>query len=87
MIKVAFSNSFKRSFKKRIKGQKEELFLQKLELFIKDPYHSQLRTHKLSGKLKGLWSFSIDRNIRVIFYFVDPNHVILENIGTHDEVY
>ena len=47
MIKVAFSNSFKRSFKKRIKGQKEELFLQKLELFIKDPYHSQLRTHYL----------------------------------------
>lgn len=47
MIKVAFSNSFKRSFKKRIKGQKEELFLQKLEFFIKDPYHSKLRTHYL----------------------------------------
>jgi len=87
MIKVAYSNSFKRSFKKRIKGQKEELFFQKLELFIKNPYHKQLRTHKLSGKLKDLWSFSIDRNTRIVFYFVDPNHVIFENIGTHDEVY
>lgn len=87
MIKVAFSNSFKRSFKKRIKGQNKELFFQKLELFIENPYNRQLRTHKLSGKLKDLWSFSIDRNIRVVFYFVDTNHVIFENIGTHDEVY
>ncbi|MBS3808079.1 MAG: type II toxin-antitoxin system mRNA interferase toxin, RelE/StbE family [Bacteroidales bacterium] len=87
MIQVAFSNSFKKSFKKRIKGQNEELFFKKMELFIENPYHQQLRTHKLSGKLKDLWSFSLDRNIRVVFYFVDTNHVIFENIGTHDEVY
>ena len=89
MILVSFSSSFKRSFKKRIKGDKdkEELFYQKLELFIKNPYHPQLKTHKLSGKLKNLWSFSIDRNLRVVFFFIDAENVVFENIGTHDEVY
>jgi len=58
-----------------------------METFINEPYHPQLRTHKLSGQLKNLWSFSIDYDIRVIFYFVDKQHVIFENIGTHDEVY
>ena len=88
-MKVAFSSSFKRAYKKRIKGQKEkeEAFFKKMEIFIDEPYHPQLRTHKLSGQLKDLWSFSIDYNIRVIFYFVDEQHVIFENIGTHDEVY
>jgi len=89
MIEVAFSSSFKRAYKKRIKGQKDKevLFFRKLEIFIKQPYHPQLRTHKLSGKLKDLWSFSIDYNLRVVFYFVDKKRVIFENIGTHDEVY
>ena len=88
-MKVAFSSSFKRAYKKRIKGQKEkeDAFFKKMEIFIDEPYHPQLRTHKLSGQLKDLWSFSIDYNIRVIFYFVDEQHVIFENIGTHDEVY
>ena len=88
-MKVAFSNSFKRAYKKRIKDQKEkeEAFFKKMEIFINEPYHPQLRTHKLSGQLKDLWSFSIDYDIRVIFYFVDKQHVIFENIGSHDEVY
>jgi addiction module RelE/StbE family toxin len=88
-MKVAFSSSFKRAYKKRIKGQKEKekAFFKKMDIFIDEPYHPQLRTHKLSGQLKDLWSFSIDYNIRVIFYFVDEQHVIFENIGTHDEVY
>jgi addiction module RelE/StbE family toxin len=64
-MKVAFSSSFKRAYKKRIKGQKEkeEAFFKKMEIFIDEPYHQQLRTHKLSGQLKDLWSFSIDYNI------------------------
>ena len=35
-MKVAFSSSFKRAYKKRIKGQKEkeEAFFKKMEIFI-----------------------------------------------------
>jgi mRNA-degrading endonuclease YafQ of YafQ-DinJ toxin-antitoxin module len=54
---------------------------------MNDPYHPKLRTHKLAGQLKDIWSFSIEYHLRIIFYFVNNTEVILEDIGTHDEVY
>jgi|Deesub1362A_J573_1020465.scaffolds.fasta_scaffold00424_33 addiction module RelE/StbE family toxin len=89
MIEIGFSSSFKRAFKKRIKGHKEieEKFWQKVEIFMKDPFDRSLRTHKLSGKLQGLWSFSIEHDLRVVFYFAEENRVIFVDIGKHDEVY
>jgi addiction module RelE/StbE family toxin len=89
-MEVSFSNSFKKSFRKKIKGSPvEDIFWKKTELFIADPYHLQLKTHKLSGKLKDLWSFSIEYDIRVVFYFTKdkPPRAVLVDIGTHDEVY
>ncbi|MFQ5632984.1 MAG: type II toxin-antitoxin system YafQ family toxin [bacterium] len=46
-----------------------------------------MRTHKLSGKLKGLWSFSIEYDLRIVFYFADESKAIFVDIGTHNEVY
>jgi addiction module RelE/StbE family toxin len=89
MIEIGFSSSFKRVFKKKIKGHKEleAKFWQKVEIFIKDPFDRTLRTHKLSGKLQGLWSLSIGYDLRVIFYFAEENRVVFIDIGKHDEVY
>ncbi len=89
MIKVAYSPAFSRTYKKFIKTQpgKKQLFQDKLSLFINDPYHPQLRTHKLKGILKDLMAFSIDYDLRVIFYFTSATEVILEDIGNHNEVY
>ncbi len=89
MIEVAFSSSFKRAFKKRIKRNKEleEIFLKKLEKFIENPFAKELRTHKLTGKLEDLWSFSLGYDLRVIFFFAEDNKVVLIDIGTHEEVY
>ena len=89
-MEVAFSDSFKKSFKKRIKSTVTETeFWLRLELFVNNPYENKLKTHKLSGKLTGLYSFSIDNNLRVVFYFTKDNPVkaIFVDIGTHDEVY
>ncbi|MCK6621468.1 MAG: type II toxin-antitoxin system mRNA interferase toxin, RelE/StbE family [Calditrichaceae bacterium] len=89
MVEIAFSSSFKKSFKKRIegRGRLEEKFWRKVEIFILDPFDRQLRTHKLSGKLKDLWSFSMEYDLRIIFYFVDDTHAVFVDIGSHDEVY
>ncbi len=89
MIKVSFSSSFRRGFKKGIKGKKEleSRFWDKLELFTKKPFDPSLKTHKLSGKLKDLWSFSIEYDQRVIFYFTDNGNAVFIDIGNHDEVY
>ena len=89
MIEIGFSSSFKRTLKKRIKGQAhlENRFWQRVKMFQNDPFDNRLKTHQLSGKLKDLWSFSIDYNNRVIFLFVDKNKALFVDIGSHDVVY
>ncbi|MFZ1700735.1 MAG: type II toxin-antitoxin system YafQ family toxin [Pyrinomonadaceae bacterium] len=89
MIEIAFSNSFKRAFKRKIGGSntKTEKFWRAVETFQKDPFDSSLKTHKLSGKLKHLMSFTVEYDLRVLFYFSDKNTARFVDIGTHDEVY
>lgn len=62
MIKVAFENSFKKSLRKKIMKNSNLFitFLECFQKFVKDPFDISLRTHKLSGKLKDLWAFSIE---------------------------
>ncbi len=88
-MEVSFSSSFKRAFKKRIKGNVdlEKRFWQKLEKFTMDPFALSLKTHKLSGKLKDLWSFSVDYDERILFYFTEDEKAVFLDIGSHDEVY
>jgi addiction module RelE/StbE family toxin len=89
MIEVAWDESFKRSYKKRIKSNAalKMKFWSKIELFLSDPFAVKLKTHKLSGKLIGLWAFSVDDDCRVIFEFVGDSKVLLVDIGKHEEVY
>jgi mRNA-degrading endonuclease YafQ of YafQ-DinJ toxin-antitoxin module len=79
MIEVAFDKSFKRASKKKVKGKTEleKKFWNRLKTFIDDPFDASLRTHKLSGKLKDLWSFSLDHDVGVIFYFVKESKAVL----------
>lgn len=89
-MEVSFSSSFKKIFKKRIKSSEiENEFWIKVELFIHDPFDASLKTHKLSGKLKDLWSFTIGYDFRVVFYFTKdkPKKAVFVDIGTHNEVY
>ena len=87
-MEVAFSSSFKRAFKKLVKGRRslEETFWTKLEIFVGEPFDQRLKTHKLTGQLKDLWSFSVTYEIRVVFAIEDGRALFLD-IGDHDSVY
>ena len=89
MTEVAFSSSFKRAFKRKIKGNAglESHFFERLEIFQNNPFDQRLRTHKLSGRLKDLWSFTIEYDLRVVFSFLEGERVLFVDIGTHEEVY
>lgn len=84
-MQLGISSSFKRAYHKRIKGNVdlETRFWQKLELFTNDFFDQSLKTHKLSGKLKELWSFSIEYDQRVLFYFTDDGNAVFVDIGNH----
>ncbi len=61
-----------------------------LTLLTTDPFHSQLKTHKLKGDLKDSYACSVGYDLRIIFTFVEYEKrqaILLESIGTHDEVY
>ena len=56
-------------------------------LFQNNPQHPSLSTHKLSGALSQLQAFKVEYYLRIIFAWYSSTEVILEDIGTHDEVY
>ena len=61
-----------------------------LELLAEDAFHPQLKTHKLKGKLAGSWACSGGYDVRIVFQFVKhkgADAILLEAVGTHDEVY
>jgi mRNA-degrading endonuclease YafQ of YafQ-DinJ toxin-antitoxin module len=86
------STAFVRSSRRFIRKHphlRQELQLA-LELLAEDAFHPQLKTHKLKGKLAGSWACSGGYDLRVIFQFVKQkgdDALLLEAIGTHDEVY
>ena len=88
-MEISFSSSFRRTYKKRIKVniELEVRFWEKVKIFTIDPFDASLKTHKLSGKLKDLWSFSLGYDERVLFYFTDDGNAVFTDIGSHDEVY
>jgi mRNA-degrading endonuclease YafQ of YafQ-DinJ toxin-antitoxin module len=51
-----------------------------------------LKSHKLRGKLSGLWACYVEYDCRIVFAFDEmPGHdcelIVLIDIGKHDEVY
>jgi mRNA-degrading endonuclease YafQ of YafQ-DinJ toxin-antitoxin module len=61
-----------------------------LELLAEDAFHPQLKTHKLKGKLGASWACSGGYDSRIIFQFVKhkgADAILLEGVGSHDEVY
>jgi len=61
-----------------------------LELLAEDAFYPRLRTHKLKGKLEGSWACSVGYDLRIVFSFVQyegDEAILLETIGTHEEVY
>ena len=61
-----------------------------LQCLEADPFASVLRTHKLKGALSGSWAASGGYDLRVVFRFAGHQGqpaIVLEAIGTHDEVY
>jgi len=89
MISIVWDPGFKKAYQKKIKmdGNLKRKFWKTMKLFSSNPFSKQLRTHKLTGTLKGLWAFSVDYDTRVIFSFLKDDEVLLIDIGSHDEVY
>lgn len=79
---VNHSSFFKRRYEQLTEKQKAD-FRKAIQLFVEDPFHPKLKTHKLKGKWEGFWSLSINYSDRVLFKFSGKEIVDLINIGSH----
>ncbi len=90
--KLVFLKSFDKSYKKFVKGNSvlSENIEKTLRAMEDDVFSSNLKTHKLSGKLFGLSACSCGYDCRIIFSiekYSGHEAILLIDIGTHDEVY
>ena len=86
------SSAFVREARKIVKKQPNcvQNIQTSLKMLTTDPFHPRLKTHKLKGDLKQSYACSAGYDLRIIFKFVeheDKQAILLESIGTHDEVY
>ena len=94
MHMLSWSSGFRRGFKKATRKDpslREKIFsvLEKLSI---EPFDPALKTHKLHGKLIGLWACQVEYDCRIVFTFIkEPDNekdlIVLVDIGKHDEVY
>lgn len=93
MRKLVWSKTFLRAFKKLAERHPhiQEDIEQTLRILVQDPFDARLRTHKLKGKLDGVWACSVGYDLRLIFEFVkgaeQKDDILLIEIGSHEEVY
>ncbi len=94
MHRIAWSKGFRRGFKKATRNNPvlQEKIFDILERLAHEPFDPALKTHKLHGKLSGLWACFVEYDCRIVFTFEkvqddDTDLIVLADIGKHDEVY
>jgi mRNA interferase YafQ len=94
MRRLVWESSFRKAFKRatrRAPDLSDKVF-RTLQRLVENPSDPVLKTHKLSGRLSGLWACWVEYDCRIVFAFKpDPagqeQLILLVDIGTHDEVY
>jgi mRNA interferase YafQ len=84
----AFLRDAKRLGKKN--PQAGEALLVALARIEKDVFQPSLKTHKLKGDLEGSWACGLGHDMRIVFEFGQhegKEAILLQSLGTHDEVY
>ena len=88
-MRIVFSPEFRKDLKKL---KRKDIRITKraqkqLKLFASNPKHRSLRIHKLTGHLKGYWSLSVTKSIRIIYQLRENDMAYFVQVGTHDDVY
>lgn len=81
-MKILYSSKFAKEYKKLpddIKGIAEK----KEAVFRSDPFNPKLKTHKLKGKFRNYYSFSLTYSYRIVFRFLTKNKVLFVDCGNH----
>ena len=88
--KLIYTKSYNKKAKKFIRKHPDLLnqYEKTLKLLELNPNHPSLRLHELKGKLKEIYSVSINISYRITLeLIITENDIILIDVGPHDQVY
>ncbi len=85
-MEILVSPLFLRHFRKLSRDVQEKA-RRREKVFRGDPFDPRLDTHKLHGRLREEWAYSVDYSYRVAFLFLPNGRVLYTDVGTHDELY
>lgn len=88
-MKIEIHPDFKKSYKKRISNNPKLVLktAERINLFQDDSDEQILRDHQLKGSKNNLRAFSVTGDIRIVYKKTSRDHIILLDIGTHNQVY
>ncbi|MFI4910967.1 MAG: type II toxin-antitoxin system YafQ family toxin [Sedimentisphaeraceae bacterium JB056] len=90
MYEIIYTHRYVKLAKRFFKKHPDllERYRKTLLLLEADPYHKSLRIHKLTGRLEGIFSVSINMKYRItIEFIIDEKTIIPVSIGSHSEIY
>ena len=82
MLQITYTERFQKHFKNLNTNEKKQ-FKNKLTIFAQNPMHPSLLTKRVQGT-KDLFEFSVNMDIRVIWFYEGDALVALIDIGHHD---
>ncbi|NBI91068.1 type II toxin-antitoxin system RelE/ParE family toxin [Lachnospiraceae bacterium] len=83
---MACEFTFTPRFQKHFKGltaQEKKQLKNKLELLAQNPSHPSLRTKRIQDTTD-LFEYSVNKDIRIIWYYEGSKMIILVDVGHHD---
>jgi mRNA-degrading endonuclease YafQ of YafQ-DinJ toxin-antitoxin module len=89
-FRLIFTEGYTRKATKWIKKHPDlkDQYLKTLQLMELNIHHPSLRLHKLTGRLSGLYSVSINMSYRITLeLIIQDNDIIPIDIGSHEKVY
>jgi mRNA-degrading endonuclease YafQ of YafQ-DinJ toxin-antitoxin module len=87
-MRIRITAAVERKLRKLFRRHPElaNLFDERIRMFLEQPRHPALRTHKLSGLNQQTWSIFLTGDLRMLFVY-DEKGVLVIDVGPHDEVY
>ena len=79
---ILVSSLYSRLYRKQTAEIRKKI-AEREPIFKADVYDPRLNTHKLHGRLRHLWSYSIDLRHRIVFKFIGPASVLYIEVGDH----
>lgn len=83
---IHYSSNFVKDFQKLPKSIRE-LTAKQEEIFKNNCQDPRLHAKPLKGRLKGLWSFRVTRNYRILYSWKDKENVLFYEIGNRKYIY